>query len=68
MKELLPLSEFAKRAGISRPTARLYADAGLVPCYHDTRGARLFLESAVEAARAVKERRTRRRRLKDEAA
>jgi DNA-binding transcriptional MerR regulator len=61
MKTLLTLSEFARRAGISRPTARLYADSGIVPCYHDTRGGRLFLESAVEQARAAKESRVHRR-------
>jgi len=61
MKTLLTLSEFARRAGISRPTARLYADAGIVLCYHDTRGGRLFLETAVDQARAAKEQRVRRR-------
>lgn len=57
---LLTLPELSRRARISLPTLRLYADSGLVPCFKDTRGVRLFHETAVGQARAVLESRTRR--------
>ena len=57
---LLTLGELSRRAGISLQTARLYADSGLIPCYLDTRGNRLFSEAAVDQARRVKYDRTRR--------
>lgn len=56
----LTLPELSRRAGISLPTLRLYADTGLIECSYDTRGNRLFRETVVEQARRVRESRTRR--------
>jgi DNA-binding transcriptional MerR regulator len=59
MKQLLlTLPELGRRAGISLPTLRLYADVGLIECFRDTRGNRLFLEAAIDHARKVRESRT----------
>ncbi|UCC14396.1 MAG: MerR family transcriptional regulator [Gammaproteobacteria bacterium] len=59
MQQLLTLGSLAKQTGISRPTLRLYADSGLIPCSVDSTGRRLFPESASEIALRVRDNRTR---------
>ena len=58
MQQLLTLGSLSKQTGISKPTLRLYADSGLVPCSVDSIGRRLFLESAAEIALRVRDERT----------
>ena len=58
MNRLLTLGTMSKQTGISKPTLRLYADSGLVPCLVDSVGRRLFAESAAEIALRVRDERT----------
>ena len=52
------LGTLSRRTGISKPTLRLYADTGLVPCLIDSVGRRLFQRSAAESALRVRDERT----------
>lgn len=56
--KLLTLGTMSKETGISKPTLRLYADSGLVPCLIDSVGRRLFDENAPEIALRVRDERT----------
>jgi len=59
MQQLLTLGSLAQKTGISKPTLRLYADSGLIPCSVDSVGRRLFLSSTAEIALRVRDERTR---------
>lgn len=61
MKALLTVPELSRRARVSVPTIKLYAAAGLIRSYCDSRGNFLFPDSAIEEARAVRDSRIRRR-------
>ena len=52
------LGTLHQRTGISKPTLRLYADTGLVPCLVDSVGRRLFQPSAAKIALRVRDERT----------
>jgi DNA-binding transcriptional MerR regulator len=58
MTQLLTVGSMSKLTGISKPTLRLYADSGLVPCSVDSVGRRLFPETAPEIALRVRDERT----------
>ena len=52
------LGTLSRQTGISKPTLRLYADSGLVPCMVNSVGHRLFQPSAAEIALRVRDERT----------
>ncbi len=54
---LLTIGSMSKVTGISKPTLRLYADSGLVPCQIDSVGRRLFDASAPKIALRVRDQR-----------
>lgn len=56
--ELLTIGTMSKKTGISKPTLRLYADSGLVPCQKDSVGRRLFEAGAPKIALRVRDERT----------
>jgi len=49
----LTVGAMVRKAGLSAPTIRLYADSGLIPCEADSTGRRLFPPMAVEMAKRV---------------
>ncbi len=53
------LGTLSRQTGISKPTLRLYADSGLVPCLITSVGHRLFQPSAAKTALRVRDERTR---------
>lgn len=53
-ERLLTLGTLHEESEVSKPSLRLYADLGLIPCRVDTVGRRLFPEAAIEAARKVR--------------
>lgn len=53
------LGTLSRKTGISKPTLRLYADTGLVPCVVDSVGRRLFQPRAADIALRVRDERTR---------
>ncbi len=63
MQQFLTLGSLAKQTGISRPTLRLYADSGLIPCSLDSTGRRLFPESAPDIALRVRDERMQAQRV-----
>jgi len=63
MQQLLTLGSIARQTGISKPTLRLYADSGLIPCSVDCTGRRLFHESVIALALQVREERTHARKI-----
>jgi DNA-binding transcriptional MerR regulator len=62
MQQLLTLGSVAQQTGISKPTLRLYADSGLIPCSVDFTGRRLFHTNVIDLALQVREERTRARK------
>lgn len=55
------LGTLSRQTGISKPTLRLYADSGLLPCLVNSVGHRLFQPSAAKIAIRIRNERTRAR-------
>lgn len=49
----LAMGAMVRQTGLSPPTLRLYAAAGLIPCEVDSTGRRLFPTVAVKMAKRV---------------
>ena len=49
----LAMGAMVRQTGLSPPTLRLYADAGLIPCEVDSTGRRLFPPMAIEMAKRI---------------
>lgn len=60
MQTFYTLGDFCRLVPLSAPTARLYADSGLIDNYRDSQGHRLFPPEAVEQAINIKETRKQR--------
>lgn len=51
------LGTLSRQTGISKPTLRLYADSGLIPCLVNSVGHRLFQRSAAQKALRIRDER-----------
>lgn len=51
------LGTLSRQTGISKPTLRLYADSGLIPCLVNSVGHRLFQPSAAKEALRIRDER-----------